>query len=216
MDIEHDRDSTFTAFVGEKRIVSGELSVVVRAVKRHVDAHPEGLSALLVFEDRTGMQCDFELGGTEDDAVAALARHPVFGTEKSVARGPGRPKLGVVSREVSLLPRHWEWLDRQPGGMSGTLRRLVDEARKANHKRDLARTALEAASKFMWVLCGNLEGFEEASRELFAKDEKALRKRIRDWPKDVRTHLLGLVAEASRLDAEARADEPEEDLPTEA
>lgn len=207
MEVEHDRDSTFTAFVGAKRIVSGELFVVVRAVKRHVDAHPDALPSLLVFEDLTGLQCDFELGGSEEDALSALARHPVFGTEKGVARGPGRPKLGVISREVSLLPRHWDWLDRQPGGMSGTLRRLVDEARKANRKRDLARTSLEAASKFMWVMCGNLEGFEEASRELFAKDEKALRKRIRDWPKDVRTHLLGLVAEASRLEAEARADE---------
>ncbi|MFY0534142.1 DUF2239 family protein [Nannocystis pusilla] len=53
---------------------------------------------------------------------------PRLAAEEPPARtGPGRPKLGVVSREVSLLPRHWEWLERQP---SGSRRRCADSSRR--------------------------------------------------------------------------------------
>ncbi|NVL67960.1 DUF2239 family protein, partial [Escherichia coli] len=104
--------------------------------------------------------------------------------------GPGRPKLGVVSREVSLLPRHWEWLEIQPNGISAALRRLVEEARKRDPEGDRARLAIEAASRFMSAMAGDLPNFEEASRALFAKDDERFVSLIAEWPADVRNHLV--------------------------
>src|SRR5690242_5597435 len=147
---------------------------------------------MLTFEDQTGKQVDFDLRGTLADV---LTRHA------APARvGPGRPKLGVVAREVSLLPRHWEWLEQQPNGISAALRRLVDEARKRAPGKERARLAREAASKFMWAMAGDLPGFEEASRALFAKDQGRLERLIRGWPEDIREHLSRLVQEAARLE----------------
>ena len=110
--------------------------------------------------------------------------------------GPGRPKLGVVSREVSLLPRHWAWLEQQPGGISGALRRLVDESRKANQGRDRARAARDAAGKIMWALAGNFPGFEEASRALYAGDLAGFEQQTEGWPGDIRNHLIRRLREA--------------------
>jgi hypothetical protein len=110
--------------------------------------------------------------------------------------GPGRPKLGVVSREVSLLPRHWDWLEQQPNGISAALRRLVDEARKREPDKESARLAREAAGRFMWAVAGDLSGFEEASRALFAGNLQRLAELTRDWPEDVRAHLLRMVGNA--------------------
>jgi hypothetical protein len=118
--------------------------------------------------------------------------------------GPGRPKLGVVCREVSLLPRHWSWLEQHPGGASVALRKLVEDARKRGHGKERARVAWEAAGKFMWVMAGNLSGFEEASRALYAKDQARLVSLIRDWPGDVRSHVERLVGESTRLETEVR------------
>jgi hypothetical protein len=118
--------------------------------------------------------------------------------------GPGRPKLGVVSREVSLLPRHWEWLEQQPNGISAALRRLVDEARKANAAKDRVRAATEAAGRFMTVVAGNLPGFEEALRALYAHNEARFEEEIHDWPNDVREHARRL-ASMSFPSAAARA-----------
>jgi hypothetical protein len=148
----------------------------------------------LIFEDQTGRQVDFDFRGTSDEV---LERVTAVGTRT----GPGRPKLGVISREVSLLPRHWDWLEQQPQGISGALRRLVDEARKREPGKERARLAREAASKFMWAMAGNLPGFEEASRALFAKDQERLEQLIRNWPEDIRRHLLRLVQESVRLES---------------
>src|SRR6185503_10939873 len=109
--------------------------------------------------------------------------------------GPGRPKLGVVSREVSLLPRHWEWLERHPQGISAGIRRLVDEARKRAPDEERARQARAAASHFMWVMSGDLPNFEEASRALFGSDKLRFAELTRSWPADVREHLDELLRE---------------------
>jgi hypothetical protein len=101
------------------------------------------------------------------------------------------------------LPRHWTWLDQQSGGVSGALRRLVDEAGKHGQSKERARIAREAASRFMWVMAGNLPHFEEASRALFAKDEERFDDLIRDWPEDIRRYLERLVGESVRLENEA-------------
>ncbi len=115
------------------------------------------------------------------------------GDDQTVRRR-GRPKLGVISREVTLLPRHWEWLAAQPGGASVALRKLVESARLSNTGRDSRRNAQERAYHFMLALGGDLPGYEEATRALFADDTEALKTHIAGWPNDVRTHALTLAA----------------------
>jgi hypothetical protein len=177
--------TTYTAFASDTLVSSGELGPMLRGVKRHVDAHAK--DAVLIFEDRTGKQVDFDLRGSADEVVArALPPQP--------KPGPGRPKLGVTAREVTLLPRQWEWLEQQPQGASAALRRLVDEARKREPDESRARAAHDAAGKFMWAMAGNQPGFEEASRTLYAGDVAKLKKLIRPWPKDVRGHVLKLLS----------------------
>jgi hypothetical protein len=193
----------FTAFVGERNIASGPIRETLLELKKWLDRHGEREPAL-VFEDETGNQVDFDLRGTAEETLERLASHPLFAAagapETEPRRGPGRPKLGVISREVSLLPRHWEWLEMQRGGISVALRGLVDEARKRGQSRQLARKAREAAGKFMWTMGGNLPDFEEASRALYAKDDGQVRSFTAAWPKDVRKHVARLVAEARRLE----------------
>ncbi|WP_242360804.1 DUF2239 family protein [Anaeromyxobacter sp. SG17] len=182
-------EDRYTAFAGDRRLASGARRDVLVAVKAHHDA---GGGSVLVFADATGRQIDFDLRGTPEQVVARAEPPPRV--------GPGRPRLGVVSREISLLPRHWEWLEQQPSGASAALRRLVDEARKREPDRERARRAREAAGRFMWAMAGDLAGFEEASRALYAGETRRLRALVRSWPKDVRTHLLALWEEAARLE----------------
>jgi hypothetical protein len=111
----------------------------------------------------------------------------------SEPRGRGRPKLGVVAREVTLLPRHWEWLNAQSGGASVALRKLVDEARRANGGRDRRRAARDAAYHFMSAMAGNLKNFEEASRALFADDRRKFTGLVAAWPADIRDHVVKLA-----------------------
>jgi uncharacterized protein len=181
-------EDTYTAFAGERLLASGAKPTVLLALKGH---EREG-DRVLVFDDATGRQVDFDLRGTPEEVLARA--------EARTRAGPGRPKLGVVSREVSLLPRHWEWLEQQPNGISAALRRLVDEARKREPDQARARRAREAAGQFMWAMAGDLRGFEEASRALYAGDHARLRKLIRAWPGDVRAHLLALAEQAGRLE----------------
>jgi hypothetical protein len=179
-----DDEQTYTAFAGQRLIVSADLKTMLLRSKEHLDAG--GSDPVLVFEDQTGRQVDFDFLGTPDEVL----RRATGVTERP---GPGRPKLGVVSREVTLLPRHWEWLERQPQGASAALRRLVDEARKREPDKQRARLARDAAAKFMWAMAGDLPGFEEASRALFAGDRERFEQLIRDWPEDIRGHLVRLV-----------------------
>ncbi|MDB4934087.1 MAG: hypothetical protein JWP87_1059 [Labilithrix sp.] len=179
---------TFSAFTGDRRVAAGPLEPLLRAVKEQFDREPSAL--LLIFEDGTGRQVDFDLRGTIDE-VLARAKPPA-------RSGPGRPKLGVVSREVSMLPRHWEWLEQQPNGISAALRRLVEEAKKRDPDGERARLAIEATSRFMTAMAGNLPDFEEASRALFAKDFARFDAFIEPWPVDIRFHLRDLLGPARR------------------
>jgi hypothetical protein len=203
-------DRTYTAFAGNKLIISGNLRTMLLGTKKNID---KGETAtILIFEDQTGNQIDFDFRGTPDDVLAKLSSHPLFAQSESkekVRTGPGRPKLGVVSHEVTLLPRHWDWLGQQPGGASVTLRKLVEEARKHGRGKELARNAWDAAGKFMWVMAGNLPDFEEASRALYAKDPEHLQGLIRNWPRDIRKHLEKLVKKCIRLENEADVDSGE-------
>ena len=154
---------------------------------------------IIIFSDATGRPIDLDLRGTEREIVARLPQpasppdaEPTRRRRRSRA-GAGRPRLGVVAREVTLLPRHWEWLGAQPGGASVALRKLVDEARRANGDADRARAARDAAYHFMSVMAGNLAGFEEASRALFADDRRRFVGLIAGWPDDIRDHVVKLA-----------------------
>jgi uncharacterized protein len=178
-----DSDKTFTAFAGERVVGSGALADMLRDTKLHLERHPD--AALLIFVDQSGQQVEFDFRGSLEQVLAR---------ETPPAPGPGRPKLGVVSREVSLLPRHWEWLEQQPNGISAALRRVVDEASKRDPDAQRARRARDAASRVMTALAGNRPGFEEASRALFAGDHARLQALTRRWPIDLRRHLARLLA----------------------
>ena len=184
-----DIEQTYTAFAGHERVTSGDLEQTLTRLWEHFRA---GGAAVLIFEDQTGRQIDFDFRGTLDEVLARAV--------PGRRRGPGRPKLGVVSREVSLLPRHWEWLEHQRSGISAALRRLVDEARKREPEHERVRRARDAAGRFMWGIAGDLPGFEEASRALYAEDQERLEDLVGEWPPDVRAHLLRMTRQALPLD----------------
>lgn len=185
-----------TAFQGPVRIATGDLTWVALAAKQALET--DALTPVLVFDDRTSRIIEIDFRGSRDDVLNAVAKRDLAEeaakAPEPLIRRPGRPKLGVVSREVTLLPRHWDWLNSQPGGASVTLRRLVDDARRASEGKDRARLAQDAAYRFMMVMGGDLGGFEEASRALFGRDQERLRSEIADWPRDVREHLLAIAA----------------------
>lgn len=170
-----------TAFAGHRRIARGPLADVALAVAGADPAVP-----LLVFDDATGRVIDLDLRGGPD---AIAARYAV--TE--APRGRGRPRLGVIAREVTLLPRHWDWLNDQPGGASQALRRLIDDARRADDGRTRRRAAHDAAYRFLSAMAGDLPGFEEAARALFADDPDRFAAQAASWPADIRDHGTGLA-----------------------
>jgi hypothetical protein len=138
-----------------------------------------------VFDDSTGAQIDLDVQGE----AGKIAGEP----EAAEPRGRGRPRLGVIAKEVTLLPRHWDWLNLQPGGASVALRKLVDEARRTSGDRDRVRATQEAAYRFVSAVAGNLPGFEEASRALFAHDRRRFTQLIAAWPEDVREYAVSLA-----------------------
>lgn len=176
--------ATYTAFLDDRRIAHGPLADVAVAVK-----HAQADRPVLIFDDATGRQLDVDTRSTDAEIRARYA------PPTEPARGRGRPKLGVVPREVTLLPRHWEWLNAQPGGASAALRKLVDAARRANgaEGRAQARAAHEAAYHFMHAIAGDYPGYEEATRALFANDRVRFAEQIAHWPHDVRTHAIALA-----------------------
>ena len=183
-----------TVFSGTRKIASGTLAEVAPAAKRAIDS--DETAWVYIFDDTTGERIDVEFRGSLDEVLANLpsASGVAVSDASPAQRGPGRPKLGVVAREVTLLPRHWEWLNRQPGGASVALRRLVDEARSAHGGRDIVRRSREAAYRFMSAMAGDNTGFEEATRTLFAGNERGFDEHTAGWPPDVRDYARSLAA----------------------
>ena len=189
-----------TAFAGRRMLAAGALADVALAVKRAIDAGND--AAILVFDDQTGKQVDLDLRG---DEAAIAQRHGAraellasdipaeTAADEAQPRGRGRPKLGVVAREVTLLPRHWDWLGAQPGGASVALRKLVEQARRDNEAQDRRRERQEAAYRFMSSMGGNLPGFEEATRALYAGNRERFAQQIAAWPADVRGYAMQLA-----------------------
>lgn len=194
--------TTYTAFAGNRLIITDTLEKMLLRTKIYLDS-PDP-DPVLIFEDQTGRQTDFDFRGTPDDVLARLSFHPLFAvpaaTEKPQS-GPGRPRLGVVCREVSLLPRHWEWLERQSGGSSAALRRLVDEARKNEPEKDETVQRRDAAERFLMVMAGNLPNFEEVTRALYAGNYEKTAPLMHDWPADVQTHAHRLIARCTQAES---------------
>lgn len=184
--------SCCTAFVGTNCIAAGLPALVAVAALR---AQRDDARAMpLVFSDATGRQVELDLRGSEDEVRARYELPAPPAAAAADARGRGRPRLGVVAREVTLLPEHWEWLASQPGGASVALRKLVHEARRAAGGRDRVRQAQERAYHAMFALAGDLPGFEEAGRALFAGDRERLANLAAPWPGDVRDYVLRLAS----------------------
>lgn len=178
-----------TAFLGARRVAFGSYDEVAQALAA-LDLSAGGL---LVFDDTTGAQVDHPWPPGQHITSSETA---VGHTAPASAPQVGRPRMGVVAREVTLLPRHWEWLAKQPGGASAALRRLVEDARRTHAARDDWRQAKERAYRFMSAIAGGFAGFEEASRALFAHDADAFALGIAAWPPDVQAHLTWLARDA--------------------
>jgi hypothetical protein len=167
----------FTAFDGMRRLAGGDAWQVAQAVRQAGASRP-----IAVFDDLTGKPVDLDL---------TAGPPPAANAEPRPARGRGRPRLGVTAREVTLLPRHWDWLNAQPGGASVTLRKLVEAARRSPEAA--TRQSQAAAYAFMSAMAGDFPGFEQATRALFAGDRPALEALIAPWPADVRNYALALA-----------------------
>jgi hypothetical protein len=177
-----------TAFDGFQLVAGGALIDVALAVKAVLAKDPS--ASVLTFDDMTGKVIDLDLRGGKADIAARLAAAEPANEEGP--RGRGRPKLGVIAREVTLLPRHWEWLAQQRGGASHALRRLIDEARRNDGGESASRAAQERAYRFLSGLAGDLPGFEEATRALFADDKARFTQYSAAWPGDVQAYALRL------------------------
>ena len=184
----------YIAFAGDKRIAYGSLSDVATAVKRVVD---QSLSpAVSVFDAESSEPVELDLRGTLEEVLSRLPSESAeeedgfsaSGAGGHPRRAPGRPRLGVTAREVTLLPRHWEWLANQPGGASVALRKLVEHARRSAGSEDRIRRVRESAYRFMFAMAGNESGFEEAARALFAARPERFDTAIAGWPADIREH----------------------------
>jgi uncharacterized protein len=193
------------AFAGDVCIASGELSCVALAAQK---AATGGRDPIFLFDVRTSEPVEVDLRGSRDDVLRRLpaagrseiGKSEIEKSEIETSRGPGRPKLGVFPREVTLLPRHWDWLSSQPGGASVALRKLVESAMRSNAGKDRIRISQNAAYKFMSAMAGNRPGFEEAARALFAADASKFNRLISAWPKDIRSHLQTLAVDAMKAE----------------
>jgi hypothetical protein len=177
------------------------MSLVAASVKAEIERGNGG--ALLVFDDSNGRTVELDLRGSLAEVRTRYAQGDSApsspepdATAPAPRRSPGRPKLGVVGREVTLLPRHWEWLQDQPGGASVTLRRLVEQARRAGVGIDRRRRSQEAAYRVMTALAGDLPGFEEATRALFAGHRDLFEEHTADWPSDLAEYAAEIAADA--------------------
>ncbi len=192
--------NTVTAFQGSRRIASGPLLSVASTIKASIGG--DGPEGVLIFDDHSSELVDVDFRGSLDEVRDRLEH--AFPESRSETRGRGRPKLGVVAREVTLLPRHWDWLAEQSGGASAALRRLIDEARRSAAGE--RRRAQNALYRFMTAMAGDAAGYEEAIRALFAGDRARFESLTESWAPDVRDHAWRLAPAAfgetpSALDA---------------
>jgi len=191
----------FTLFVGHTRIASGRLDQLALSAKRAIESHSDG--AVLIFDNQSGRNIDIDIRGTDKQVLARVQPATTIPLPETTSgndaetggeqRGRGRPKLGVVPREVTLLPRHWEWLGAQPGGASVALRKLVEQAKKAGSESSMIKQAQERAYHFLQAIAGDMPGFEETTRALFKHDRQQFENLMSAWPSDVKDHAMQLA-----------------------
>ena len=181
---------TFTLFEGHRAHQTGDLFAVAG---KAIELTAADVHGLLILDDQTGQTIELDLRHSADLAVSAYLKRTTAQPPPEPRPGRGRPRLGVVAREVTLLPRHWDWLAGQPGGASAVLRRLVEEARREAARPDRRRKHQETLYRAMSVLAGDLPAFDEAARALFADDMDAFQTRTGAWPADVAAYLRRLV-----------------------
>jgi len=191
---------SWTVFQGTKRIAAGALAEAVLAAKAAIDTG--GHEPVMVLDDLTAQRVEIDFRGDIDFILARLPKPAPAEPAPEAPRGRGRPRMGVVAREVTLLPRHWDWLNRQPGGASVALRKLVEEARHTHRHRDRVRQSQEAAYRFMSIMAGDRPGFEEATRALFAGNHVRFDAITGGWPVDIRDHAQRLAAGAFATETE--------------
>ena len=209
--------ATVTAFRGHELLAAGALRDVARVVWRAVKDAESHHGAVLVFDDATGRVIDFEMRGDERamlahvDVMLRMSQAALVQTNGEpngatsgdsvdpMPRPRGRPKLGVVAREITLLPRHWEWLATQPGGASVALRKLVDAARRTHTDEDRTKAARDVAYRFMHAMAGDLTQFEEVIRALYRGDEARFRELIAAWPSDIAAYSTQLAFPKSTM-----------------
>jgi hypothetical protein len=182
------------AFEGGQKIAEGPLADVAVAMRKRAGRATH--EAIFVFDYVTGRSLQIDLSGSENDVRARLEANATDTPGEPASptpRGPGRPRLGVIAREVTLLPRHWDWLNAQPGCASVALRKLVDEARKVRSETDTLRTRQEATYRFISAIAGDWPNYEEANRALFASDADRFHLLTDNWPADVRDHARRLA-----------------------
>ena len=176
------RNPTVSAFLGDNLLGSSSRESLTSMLE---ERYPSDLGSILVFDDETGKLADLDIWDAAKTATPQTS---------------GPPRLGVKEREVTLLPRHWDWLASEPGGASATLRRLVDAAIDASPK---SRQRRDAIYNFMSNLCGDRPGFEEATRALYRDDMEAFDANIAAWPDDIKSYLDRLAGKAAPADSTA-------------
>ena len=192
--------ASYSAFHGHHRLAQGDLAAVLAVLKDR----PAGDASILILDDLSGDRIEPD---PRDDLAATLARFAATEEDAPPAPGPptrGRPRLGVTAKEVTLLPRHWDWLQTQQGGASAALRRLVEAARREAGQADQARCSHRALDRFLYLVAGDLPDFEEVYRAFYAGAAERFTALTQPWPQDVRDHARALLATALREQASAR------------
>lgn len=182
---------TFTAFQNNNMLTSGQPWEVAIALKAAMKVDRE--SEFLCFDDSKGSFIDLNLSGSYEDIIERYK--PAEPTsQKNKHSKAGRPSLGVISKEITLLPRHWEWLAQQESSASATLRKLVETAIKSNSQEELVRQAKATTDRFMISMLGDEINYENAARALYRGDKVQFRDLTRRWPADLRHHVMRLSA----------------------
>jgi uncharacterized protein len=179
--------AVFSVFLGSKRLATGPLRQVALVAKKAVDRGAQ--RRVLIYNDSTGRSIDIDVRGCDAELLAKLADD----ARAALPRGRGRPRLGVVARDVTLLPHHWQWLSAQPGGASVAIRKLVDAARQTHQYSDRQGERQAAAFQFMSAMAHDQANFEEAARALSSSDRERFGLLTRSWPVDVRDHAIRLA-----------------------
>ena len=186
---------TYSVFEGASCIGSGDITVAATLAKEAIDKDPH--AGIHIFDDNTGELLELDFRGTVEDVLRRLPASDQ--PDKIEPRGPGRPKLGVIAREVTLLPRHWDWLNSQPGGASVALRKLVEIAKRENAGKDQIRQARDASYQFMFIMAGDMPNYEEALRALYAGQRENFDFQIEQWPADIKAQAKKLSAAAFQV-----------------